>query len=180
VINTWPQCLDHRHCWENSQFPPCIKPRAGTAGRIERVKFDPILRWKVLETCSTFDAMFLLKMFSLNFSTRNYQTHEECRSLNRTTDLLSSVKVNTTKITKRRGDIFGWKRLKRWIFKNSCLNYKLFFTFLLSEFLVTLACLYRIGQLSGVRAHILQLSDNFLRIKFCLNLVLFWLRTMYS
>jgi hypothetical protein len=51
-------------------------------------------------------------MFSLNFSTGNYQTREEHRSLNRTTDLSSSLKVNTNKITKRRGNILVEKDLK--------------------------------------------------------------------
>jgi hypothetical protein len=59
----------------------------------------------VLETGSISVVVFLLKLFSLNFSTGNYQTHEECRLLDMTTDLSSSVKVNTNKVTKRRGDI---------------------------------------------------------------------------
>jgi hypothetical protein len=50
--------------------------------------------------------VFLLKLFSLNFSTGNYQTHEEYRLLNMTTDLSSSVNVNTNKITKRGGRYF--------------------------------------------------------------------------
>jgi hypothetical protein len=59
----------------------------------------------VLETGSISVVVLLLKLLTLNFSTGNYQTHEEYRLLNMTTDLSSSVKVNTRKITKRRGDI---------------------------------------------------------------------------
>jgi hypothetical protein len=59
----------------------------------------------VIETGSVSVVVFLLKLFSLNFSTGNYQTHKEYRLLNMTTDLSSSVKVNTNKITKRRADI---------------------------------------------------------------------------
>jgi hypothetical protein len=66
----------------------------------------------VLEKGSINIVVILLKMFSLNFSTGNYETCEEYRSLNRTTDLSSSLKVNTNKITKRRRDILVEKDYK--------------------------------------------------------------------
>jgi hypothetical protein len=56
------------------------------------------------KTVSINVVVFLLKLFNMNFSTGNYQTHEEYRLVNMTTDLSSSFKVNKNRITKSRGD----------------------------------------------------------------------------
>jgi hypothetical protein len=50
---------------------------------------SPVSGWQMLEADSIGVVMFLVKMFSLNLSTGNYQTREEYTPVNKTTDLSS-------------------------------------------------------------------------------------------
>uniref|UniRef100_A0A8I5T3R4 Uncharacterized protein n=1 Tax=Pongo abelii TaxID=9601 RepID=A0A8I5T3R4_PONAB len=60
------------------------------------------------------NAMFLLKMLSLNFIGGNHQTTAECRTLSRTTDLSPShSQCHHESHNKKEKRHFGFKKVKR-------------------------------------------------------------------
>jgi hypothetical protein len=61
----------------------------------------------MLEVGSISIVVFLLKMFSMNLSTGNYETYEEYRPVNKTTDLSSLVRVTINDVTTKERRHFG-------------------------------------------------------------------------
>lgn len=127
-----------------------------------------VCRWAGLGADSMNYAVFLLKVFSLNYSRGTSQRTTEFRPANKTAGLFFfTVNITTNKMTERRRDILGFKGLQRLCPSISLVlwNQKHLLTFLcLSLILVTSASLWRKGQLSVSMVYILPSHNGHLYI----------------